>query len=370
MSLTTLTIGLQVNPEQKQVLLRTVETFNRACNEIALTGIRDRYSLHRACYRSLREMALSSQMAINAIKHVAAAWKSCPKSTPTFGFHGAISYDQRNSTLRADHVSLSTVAGRLNLSLRLSQYHIHKLKSGRVKRGVNLCYRKDTKKFYLAIAIEHDSPLPVSSGILGIDLGIVHLVTDSEGQNYDDERIEQIRTHYEELRGRLQSIGTKNSRRHLRKLSGRERRFKRDVNHRISKLIVKTAEGTSSMIAMEDLTGIRERTTVRRGQMNRHSKWAFRELRRFVEYKAEETGLQTTTVNPKNTSRTCPKCLNTCRKNRPTRDLFRCTSCGYKAPADYVGALNVRREAAFSLPIAAPMSEVAAAISLPSGVRS
>lgn len=33
-------------------------------------------------------------------------------------------------------------------------------------------------------------------------------------------------------------------------------------------------------------------------------------------------------VNPKNTSRTCPKCLNVTKKNRPTRDLFRCIRCG------------------------------------------
>jgi transposase len=69
----------------------------------------------------------------------------------------------------------------------------------------------------------------------------------------------------------------------------------------------------------------------------------------------------------------CPKCLLTTKKNRLTRDLFRCIRCGYEAPADYVGALNVRGEAAFSLPIVALSPEgayEAAAISLPLGGRS
>jgi transposase len=54
-------------------------------------------------------------------------------------------------------------------------------------------------------------------------------------------------------------------------------------------------------------------------------------------------------------------------------DLFRCIRCGCTAPADCVGAQNVRNGAAFTLPILAPMGQPiaqAAAISQPLGVRS
>jgi hypothetical protein len=50
------------------------------------------------------------------------------------------------------------------------------------------------------------------------------------------------------------------------KLSGREARFKRYTNHVISKELVSVAEGTNRAIALEDLKGIRSRTTVRREQ--------------------------------------------------------------------------------------------------------
>ncbi len=157
----------------------------------------------------------------------------------------------------------------------------------------------------------------------------------------------------------MQSVGTKSAKRHLKKLSGRERRFKRDVNHCISKALVGYAKGASSAIALEDLKGIRKRITVRRGQRSRRSKWAFLELRRFIEYKAKLQGVPVIVLDPKNTSRECPSCHYTDKGNRPTRDVFRCLKCGYTAPADYVGALNIRAMAAVSQPIVAPLSGAA-----------
>jgi IS605 OrfB family transposase len=330
-----------------------------------------RFRLHRRSYRNLRELGLSSQMAVRVIGKVADALKR--EARPEFYFHGAVPYDQRNIRLRGDEVSISTVEGRIRLKVRIGEYQRTRLLSGRVKSGMLLCYRGDTKKFHLAVVVDSEDPPLRSSGILGVDLGIKNIAVDSEGRVYTDERVEKVRTRYNELRGRLQQVGTKSAKRHLKRMSGRERRFKRDVNHCISKRIVSTAKGTCSMVAMEDLTGIRGRTTVRREQRDRHSKWAFLELRRFVEYKAAMAGVPTVLVDPRNTSRTCPKCLLTTKKNRPTRDLFRCVNCGWTAPADYVGALNIRGGAAFSLPIVAPSPEgayEAAAISLPLGGRS
>ena len=178
------------------------------------------------------------------------------------------------------------------------------------------------------------------------------------------DRVEKVRKRYERLRSVLQSVGTKSAKRHLKKLSGKERRFKRDVNHCISKELVSYAEGTSSAIALEDLKGIRGRITVGRSERSRHSKWAFSELRKFIEYKARLRGVPVIVVDPRNTSRECPLCHYTDRGNRPSRDVFRCLSCGYTAPADYVGALNIRARAAVSQPIVAPLSLGAASSEL------
>ena len=51
-------------------------------------------------------------------------------------------------------------------------------------------------------------------------------------------------------------------------------------------------------------------------------------------------------VDPRGTSITCPHCQTRDKRNRPTQAIFKCIneSCGFKANADVVGALNVLRK--------------------------
>jgi transposase len=101
--------------------------------------------------------------------------------------------------------------------------------------------------------------------------------------------------------------------------------------------------------------------------------WALRQLRSFIEYKARVEGVPVQLVDARNTSRTCPRCGNVDRRNRPERNLFRCIRCGFSDEADYVAALNIARKAAFNQPIVALSLNEAyevAAISHPSGGRS
>lgn len=59
--------------------------------------------------------------------------------------------------------------------------------------------------------------------------------------------------------------------------------------------------------------------------------------------KAESAGREVLAVDPRNTSRTCPECGHTAKENRPTQEKFHCRSCGHRAHADVVGAINVLR---------------------------
>ena len=117
--------------------------------------------------------------------------------------------------------------------------------------------------------------------IIGVDMGIVNIAVDSTGRYYSGDHIKDVREHYTDLRSRLQSAGTGSAKRHLKKLSGRESRFMRNTNHIISKEIVQTAKGTSSAIAMENLSGIRMRTTVGKGNRYIHSSWNQNWLKRI-----------------------------------------------------------------------------------------
>jgi len=61
----------------------------------------------------------------------------------------------------------------------------------------------------------------------------------------------------------------------------------------------------------------------------------------MLEYKQSWLGGDVIKVNPQYTSQTCPCCKNTSKENRKSQSAFECIECGFKANADWVGALNV-----------------------------
>jgi IS605 OrfB family transposase len=178
-----------------------------------------------------------------------------------------------------------------------------------------------------------------------VDLGIVNLATDSEGETFSGEAVEQNRKRHAALRQRLQKRGTKSAKRHLKKLSRREKRFRKNTNHVISKRIVQKAKATNHAIAIEELRHIRHRTerTVRHSQRARHSSWAFGQLRAFLSYKAALAGVPLYTVDPRNTSRTCHVCGHCAKANRKSQAAFCCVACGHTDNADRNAAINISR---------------------------
>ncbi|MGC8645879.1 MAG: zinc ribbon domain-containing protein [Thermoplasmata archaeon] len=64
-------------------------------------------------------------------------------------------------------------------------------------------------------------------------------------------------------------------------------------------------------------------------------------------------GIPVIAIEPRNTSRECPVCHTTDRRNRTERSHFRCVSCEFEGEADFVASLNIRNRAAVSQPIVA-----------------
>lgn len=109
----------------------------------------------------------------------------------------------------------------------------------------------------------------------------------------------------------------------------------------------------SKIITLEDLQGIREKTTVNKAQRRTHLSWSFDQLRQFIDYKAVIAGVPVVYINPAYTSQECPICHHISRSNRPTRDDFQCVCCGFSGPADHVGATNIALRVEANLPIVA-----------------
>ena len=200
--------------------------------------------------------------------------------------------------------------------------------------------------WYLAVTLDVPTPTPdEATETLGVDLGIVNIATDSTGETFSGAQVEKTRQRMHSLRQRLQKRGTKSAKRHLKKLSGREARFRKNTNHVISKHIVHKAKQNKQAIAIEELRHIRQRTdrTVRRSQRSRHSSWSFAQLRFFLSYKAALAGVPWHTVDPRNTSRTCSECGHCAKENRKSQASFLCQACGHCENADRNAAINISR---------------------------
>jgi len=206
--------------------------------------------------------------------------------------------------------------------------------------------------------------------VLGIDLGIVNIATDSDGTVHSSSQVNDIRLRRGRLRTKLQRKGSRSAKRKLRKLSGREARFAKDVNHCLSKQIVVKAKDTARAIALEDLSGIRQRITVPRFQRAVLHRWSFFQLRSFLEYKARLAGVPVILVDPRNTSRTCPHCGCVDRRNRPSQSQFVCVSCGYAGHADTIAAVNIRGRAVANRPkVARVEAKAVELLSITTGLR-
>lgn len=341
-------IHLKPTREQADLLRRTLERCNEACNWLSLRGFEAgkvrQFDLHKIAYAEARaRFKIAAQVAVRCIAKVADAYTTQKANgrdgVIAFRKHAAQPYDDRIFRLMPDAVSIWTLDGRETIPFVCGERQ-RKLLAFR-KGEVDLMLVRG--KWYLAIVCDIPDPSEIDvEGVLGVDFGIVNLAFDSEGRAYTGEAIEAVRQKLNRRRRGLQARGTKAAKRRLKKLSGKEARFRKHVNHCISKEIVANAERDRSAIAVEDLTHIRKRVKARKAQRNRLHGWAFAQLRRFVVYKARLVGVPVTAVDPRNTSRICPCCGVIDKDNRKTQATFSCISCGHTAAADFVAARNIR----------------------------
>ena len=108
----------------------------------------------------------------------------------------------------------------------------------------------------------------------------------------------------------------------MKKQRRTEARFAADVNHQISKRIVAEAERTGRGIAVEQLTGIRNRVRLRKPQRATLHSWAFAQLGSFLAYKAKQVGVAFVEVDPAYTSQMCSACGWVDKKKSPLPSGF------------------------------------------------
>jgi putative transposase len=378
-------LKLVTTPEQYQALRATSLAYRDALNAVsryafARGKMSNQRRLQREMYDEIRAVyKLPAQMACNVPRQVGATYKAlwtkarknaearkagltkkrykgldqAPKyvsPTLTYNYH-------RDYSLKEDHhVSILTLSGRVIVPYTGYHKHMSLLQRGASIGAAKLWYDKPRKQFYLLVSLEVEvaDPTPEKhQRVVGVDVGQRYLAVvarlDNGASFYSGKQVRAKADHYARLRKRLQKKGTRSATRRLVVIAGRERRLKQDRNHVLSRRIVDAHP--HSLIGLEDLTHIRERTRRKRGKKasnkqrkaNRHaSSWAFAELHGFLAYKALAAGSMAIKVDADYTSQACPTCGYSCEANRPKKGLtFVCQNCQYTLHADLIGARNI-----------------------------
>jgi putative transposase len=334
-------------PEDAAALLATLERANDAANAISQVAWDTRtfgqFALQKACYYEIKaRFGLTAQLVVRVTSKVVDAYKLDRldrKVKRVFRRHGSIAYDDRILRYGADRVSIWTLDGRRTIPFVCDERACRLLA---FRQGESdLVYRGGVFYLFATVNVE-EPPAREVEDVIGIDLGVVNIAVDSDGNCHSGAHVNNLRRRHRRLRAKLSAKWTASSRRLYRKRRRNERRFATHVNHTISKRIVAEAQRTKRAIALEDLKGIRSRVRARKPQRATLHAWSFFQLRSFLEYKAKLAGVRVVYVDPHNTSRTCPGCGHCAKENRPDQATFQCQSCGLAGLADLIAALNIR----------------------------
>jgi len=274
-------------------------------------------------------------MVCNAIFSVCKAYKakgfSKDEEVPAIRFrqHRSVHFDKRTYSIRGNAVSLYTLQGRVRIEMQPGDFQQAYLSQGIPKEG-ELVFKKGRWYFHLVLDLPDPQKTP-SVGMLGVDLGENVLAATSSGKLLGGDRVRHERHKFLSKRRCLQSNGSQSAKQLLKKISGKEARRMKHINHKVSKQIVQEAvQVQAGTIVLEDLTNVRKRIRAGKKVRNRLHKWAFHQLQTLIEYKAESQGLQVLYVNPAYSSQTCSLCG--CLGERE-RHLFTC-SCGNRQHSD------------------------------------
>ena len=334
------------------------------------TGFREhpmsRYDVHYRFYYDIRKQypSLSSQMVCKVIQEVVANWKTCMQSNEDFDtpkkFNLSMTLDKRLYSKLTDHSVNITVPGFNRVTCTFSVYPLLQYMFDLYKpKNCNIFYRDN--QFWLTVQFETTELDLANEEVLGIDRGIKRLITCSDGTAIADREFNKRRRKIRYLKRSLNSKGTKNAKRHLKKLRKREARMSKDYTYRVAKYILSKPQG---IIVLEDLSKIKKKTSkktiitengekkniTRKRHNNRFGQVALKQLQTVLEYKAPLVGKRVATVEPAYTSQL--DCRGLPNGNRLGTRYY--AADGLVFDADWNAAINIANRfhpSTFDLPI-------------------
>lgn len=203
--------------------------------------------------------------------------------------------------------------------------------------------------------IEIAEPVHPATSIVGIDMGVRRFATLSDGSYFEPlgsfRKLEKTLAREQRKLSRKVKFSEnwKKQKARISRLHIRIADARNDYLHKISTTISKN----HAVVVLEDLRvsnmiksakGTLEepgRNVAAKSGLNKAIlDQGWHGFRLMLEYKQAWRGGYVVTVDPRNTSRTCPGCGHIAKENRKN-ERFRCVVCGYTGHADHVGALNI-----------------------------
>ena len=380
-------LKLLLTKEQAGAIRRTALAYRDALNHASAVAfangkISQGMKLQTMVYKDLRErFDLPSQMACNAPRQVAAAYKTLWERAKSNAAHKAKGWTKRRYkgldkapkftalTVTLNHrrdwalgkeqtVSIGTLNGRIRCRYEGWNRHLDWLEHT-VDRGITLGAAKlwqdpVSKVWYLLVSIEKaliEKPMDSITTVKGVDLNRRNIAVESNTRGkcrfYHGGHQRHLAERAASTRSALQAKGTRGAKAVLRKLALRERRLNADTAHCVSKAIAEP----HAMVGLEWLKDIRNRTerrhskkaSVKRRRANRKvSSWSFADVQAKTAYKTRLSDGVPIWVDADYTSQGCSICGHTGRENRPNKGLlFVCAHCGHTLHADLVAARNI-----------------------------
>jgi len=204
---------------------------------------------------------------------------------------------------------------------------------------------------------EVDEMVSRPESIVGIDLGCVKMIADSDGRTVESPGF--YGTHEAKLK-RLQrqasrkAKGSRNKKKALLKVARLQRRIARQrevvigteslyyATHYtkvvVEDLNIKGMTGSAKGTLEEPGTQVRQKAGLNRAILG--SGWG--KFNEALAYKMAERGGEVVRVDPRFTSQTCANCGKVSSENRTSQSAFRCTSCGYEKNADINAACVIK----------------------------
>jgi putative transposase len=220
----------------------------------------------------------------------------------------------------------------------LHYYQLDQIKRVRVVRRadgyyVQFCLSQDR--------IEKREP---TGKTIGLDVGLAHFYTDSNGQTVDNPRhLRKSEKALKRLQRKLYHTekGSKNRAKARNRLSRKHlkvSRRRKDFAVKLARCVIQS----SDLVAYEDL---QVRNMVRNRKLAKSiSDAAWSAFRQWLEYFGKVFGVVTVAVPPHYTSADCSNCGKSLKKSLSQR-THRCSHCGFVLDRDWNAAINILEKA-------------------------